>query len=106
MSAAISESVTIEDLELARARLAGIVTPTPLIHSATLSRMLGAEIYLKPENLQKTGSFKIRGAYNRIAALSPAEAALCVQILPPRTGPSRQPMCWTCWPHEAGKRDD
>ena len=69
------ESVTIEDLELARARLAGVVKPTPLIQSATLSRMLGAEVCLKPENLQKTGSFKIRGAYNRIAALSPTEAA-------------------------------
>jgi threonine dehydratase len=75
MSAAIPESVTIEDLELARERLKGVVKPTPLIHSATLSRMLGAEVYLKPENLQKTGSFKIRGAYNRIAALAPAEAA-------------------------------
>ena len=75
MSATISDSVTIEDLELARERLAGIVKPTPLIHNATLSQMIGAEIYLKPENLQKTGSFKIRGAYNRVAALSPAEAA-------------------------------
>lgn len=75
MSAARPESVTIEDLERARARLAGIVKPTPLIRSETLSRMIGAEVYLKPENLQKTGSFKIRGAYNRVAALSPAEAA-------------------------------
>ncbi|MGZ3511635.1 MAG: threonine ammonia-lyase, partial [Candidatus Binataceae bacterium] len=75
MSATIPESVTIEDLELASGRLAGIVKPTPLIHSATLSQMLAAEVYLKPENLQKTGSFKIRGAYNRVAALAPAEAA-------------------------------
>ncbi|MGZ6252273.1 MAG: threonine ammonia-lyase [Candidatus Binataceae bacterium] len=75
MSATIPESVTIEDLELARGRLAGIAKPTPLIHSATLSQMLAAEVYLKPENLQKTGSFKIRGAYNRVAALAPAEAA-------------------------------
>ncbi|HEY2523458.1 MAG TPA: threonine ammonia-lyase [Candidatus Binataceae bacterium] len=75
MSAASPESVTIEDLEGARARLAGIVKPTPLIRSETLSRMTGAEVYLKPENLQKTGSFKIRGAYNRVAALAPAEAA-------------------------------
>jgi len=75
MSAASPESVTIEDLERARARLAGIVKPTPLIRSETLSRMTGAEVYLKPENLQKTGSFKIRGAYNRVASLAPAEAA-------------------------------
>ncbi|HYB91476.1 MAG TPA: threonine ammonia-lyase [Candidatus Binataceae bacterium] len=65
--------VTIEDIELARRRLAGIVKPTPLVRSATLEKMLGAEVFIKPENLQKTGSFKIRGAFNRIAALSDAE---------------------------------
>jgi threonine dehydratase len=75
MSGANSGEVAIQDVERARERLAGIVKPTPLIHSPTLSRMLSAEIYLKPENLQKTGSFKIRGAYNRVAAFSPAEAA-------------------------------
>jgi threonine dehydratase len=64
-----------DEIEHARRCLHGIVTPTPLIRSTTLGRMLGAEVYLKPENLQKTGSFKIRGAYNRIAALSSAEAA-------------------------------
>jgi len=46
-----------------------------MIHSEALDRTFGAEIFLKPENLQKTGSFKIRGAYNRIAALTPEEAA-------------------------------
>lgn len=45
------------------------------MRSATLSRMLGAELYVKAENLQKTGSFKIRGAYNRVAVLSAEEAA-------------------------------
>jgi threonine dehydratase len=64
----------IEDIESARRRLEGIVKPTPLIASATLSRMLDAEVLIKPENLQKTGSFKIRGAYNRVATLSPDEA--------------------------------
>ncbi|HVA79429.1 MAG TPA: threonine ammonia-lyase [Candidatus Binataceae bacterium] len=68
-------TVTIDDLELARRRLHGIVEPTPLILSETLSRMLEAEVFIKPENLQKTGSFKIRGAYNRIAALTPEEKA-------------------------------
>ncbi|HVA67832.1 MAG TPA: threonine ammonia-lyase [Candidatus Binataceae bacterium] len=67
--------VGIDDIELARRRLTGIVKPTPLIPSATLSRIAGADIFIKPENLQKTGSFKIRGAANRIAALSAAEAA-------------------------------
>ena len=64
---------SIDDIERARRGLAGIAKATPLMRSATLDRMLAAEVYLKPENLQKTGSFKIRGAYNRIAALSPAE---------------------------------
>jgi threonine dehydratase len=64
----------VEDIESARRRLEGIVKPTPLIPSTTLSRMLDAEVLIKPENLQKTGSFKIRGAYNRVATLSPDEA--------------------------------
>jgi threonine dehydratase len=64
----------IEDIERARRRLEGIIKPTPLIRSATLSQMIDAEVLLKPENLQKTGSFKIRGAYNRVAALTPDEA--------------------------------
>ena len=68
-------TVTIADIELAKRRLTGIIGPTPLIPSATLSRMLEAEVLVKPENLQKTGSFKIRGAYNRIASLSPEQAA-------------------------------
>ena len=66
-------TVTIEDIELARRRLAGVIKPTPLMRSATLDKMLGAEVFIKPENLQKTGSFKIRGAYNRIASLSDAD---------------------------------
>src|SRR5437667_732120 len=65
---------SIDDIERARRRLEGVVKPTPLIGSATLARMLEAEVLLKPENLQKTGSFKLRGAYNRIAALSSDEA--------------------------------
>jgi threonine dehydratase len=64
----------VEDIESARRRLEGIVKPTPLIASATLSRMLDAEVLIKPENFRKTGSFKIRGAYNRVATLSPDEA--------------------------------
>ena len=65
---------SIDDIGRARERLRGILKPTPMLRSATLERMLEADIYLKPENLQKTGSFKIRGAYNRVATLSPEEA--------------------------------
>lgn len=85
-----------EDIERARRRLAGIVRPTPLMRSATLDRMLGAEVYLKPENLQKTGSFKIRGAYNRIAALAPADAAR--GVIAASAGNHGQALAWaaTC----------
>ena len=64
----VAMDFSIDDIERARRRLEGVVKPTPLIGSATLARMLEAEVLLKPENLQKTGSFKLRGAYNRIAA--------------------------------------
>ena len=67
-------TVAIEDIEAARERLEPVLKPTPLQRSATLSRMLDAEVLLKPENLQKTGSFKIRGAYNRVMALAPEQA--------------------------------
>jgi threonine dehydratase len=66
---------TFDDIEQARHRVRGVLTPTPLVRSATLQKLLGAEVYLKPENLQKTGSFKIRGACNRIATLMPDEAS-------------------------------
>lgn len=43
---------------------------TPLIRSASISEIAGTEVYLKCENLQKTGSFKVRGAFNHISTLS------------------------------------
>ncbi len=70
----ISLIMDFSDIELAHRRLAGIIKPTPLLRSDTFDRILGAQVFLKPENRQKTGSFKIRGAYNRVAALSPEEA--------------------------------
>jgi threonine dehydratase len=66
---------SLEEIESARRRIRGIVKPTPLLRSATLDRMIGAEVFFKPENLQKTGSFKVRGAYNRVTCLQPGEAA-------------------------------
>jgi threonine dehydratase len=66
--------LSVADIERAQRRLQGIIRPTPLMRSATLARILGTEVLLKPENLQKTGSFKLRGAYNRLAALAPDEA--------------------------------
>ena len=57
----------------ARERLGTIIEKTKLIHSTVFSEESGNDIYIKPENLQKTGSFKIRGAYNRIAKLTEDE---------------------------------
>ncbi|MEW6425363.1 MAG: threonine ammonia-lyase [Bacillota bacterium] len=59
-------------IKKARQRLQGVIHETPLDFSATFSRLTGSQIYLKLENLQKTGSFKIRGAYNKICTLDEA----------------------------------
>jgi threonine dehydratase len=64
---------TIADVEAARQRLAGVARETPLYPSETFSRLSGRPVFLKLENLQRTGSFKIRGAYNTIATLGEAE---------------------------------
>jgi threonine dehydratase len=61
------------DIEAARARLEGVARVTPVYRSETLSRLVGREVQLKAENLQRTGSFKIRGAYNRISTLQADE---------------------------------
>ncbi|WP_162177544.1 threonine ammonia-lyase [Bifidobacterium tsurumiense] len=61
------------ELKLAAERLSGTARHTNIIRSDTLSAMTGYEVLLKPENLQVTGSFKIRGAYNKIASLSEDE---------------------------------
>ncbi len=66
--------VTLEDVEAARERIADVVHRTPLDTSRTFAEMSGAaSVGLKLENVQRTGSFKIRGAYNTMAQLSPAE---------------------------------
>ncbi len=65
----------VTDIRAAADRLAGLAVRTPLIESPALSDRLGARILFKPEMLQRTGSFKFRGAYNRIAQLSPEERA-------------------------------
>lgn len=59
----------IDDVKAARARLSGYAYKTPLLRSHILDEMLGANVFLKAECLQRTGSFKFRGAYNAISAL-------------------------------------
>jgi threonine dehydratase len=65
--------VGLEEIQAARRLLDGVVVETPLEHSRALSGHIGGEVFAKCENLQRTGSFKIRGAYNRIARLDDGE---------------------------------
>ncbi|MCQ4122417.1 threonine ammonia-lyase [Rhodococcus tibetensis] len=69
------ESVTLEQIRAARRLLDPVMRRTPVIASRALSERCGHEVSLKCENLQRTGSFKPRGAYNRIANLSEEERA-------------------------------
>ena len=59
----------------AKENLKDVLKPTPLIKSDFYSAEYNCDVYLKPENFQNTGSFKIRGAYNKIANMGPNEAA-------------------------------
>jgi threonine dehydratase len=68
-------AVTADDVAAARQRIADVARRTPVLPSATLSDRLGAEVGLKAENLQRTGSFKVRGATNKVSALGSACAA-------------------------------
>ncbi len=61
--------LSLSQFEDARERLKDVIKETKLIHSPTFSEECGNEVYIKPENLQITGAFKIRGAYNRISLL-------------------------------------
>src|ERR1700739_2180889 len=61
------------DVEAAAARIAPHAVLTPLFESRALNDRLGARVFLKPESLQRTGSFKFRGAYNRISLIPESE---------------------------------
>jgi len=70
-----SVAINLADVVAARERLRGAVYYTPCAYSQMLSDLTGQQIYLKLENLQMTGAFKERGALNRIATLTPEQAA-------------------------------
>ena len=70
-----SSPVRPDDTAAAREVLRGVLAPTPLLRSRVLSDRLGGPVFLKCENLQRTGSFKARGAYLRISRLTDAERA-------------------------------
>jgi threonine dehydratase len=56
--------------------LAGVIRPTPVVRADSLSRLAGRPVLLKPEYQQRTGSYKIRGAYNRISRLAPGQTVV------------------------------
>ena len=69
----MEEEVTLKEIEKAAAVLKGVTRVTPLDHSRTLSDLTGIELYLKLENFQRAGSFKMRGAYYKIHSLSDSQ---------------------------------
>jgi threonine dehydratase len=66
-------TVTLADIEAAARRLAGAVVETPLLESPALNDRLSARVLIKPETLQRVGAFKFRGAYNRLAQMTPEQ---------------------------------
>ena len=68
-------SVTLQDIRRARNTIAHLALRTPILLARSLGQMAGCELFLKAENLQRAGSFKVRGAANKIATLSPEQKA-------------------------------
>src|SRR5258706_10447973 len=66
---------TSADVDTAARRLAGIALRTPLVSSPALDAVTGARVFLKAETLQRTGSFKFRGAYNKLSSIAPEKRA-------------------------------
>ena len=66
---------TAADVDAAAQKLAGVAIRTPLVNSPVLDARLGARVFLKCETLQRTGSFKFRGAYNKISSIPPDRSA-------------------------------
>ena len=69
----MSSSPTFADVQAAARRLDGIVLRTPLLENARVSDRLGGRLFIKAECLQRTGSFKLRGAYNFLSQMSEAD---------------------------------
>jgi threonine dehydratase len=66
---------TLDDIEKARETIAGVARVTPMETSQFLAELLGSPVHLKCENLQRTGAYKVRGAYNRLSTLTPEQRA-------------------------------
>ena len=94
----MSDAPAIADIEAARERLRGVARETPLYPTETFSKLTDRPVLLKAENLQRTGSFKIRGAYNTIASLGAEERA--AGVVAASAGNHGQAVAWAA--REAG----
>ncbi len=97
---AIRTAPTLRDIGEARERLSDVARVTPVYGSETLSRLAGREVWLKGENLQRTGSFKVRGAVNKIATLSAEQRA--AGVVAASAGNHGQAVAWAA--RKAGVR--
>ncbi len=87
--------VALADVTAAAEALRGHVSDTPFLHSETLSEIAGCELWLKFENLQFTGSFKQRGALNKLLSLTAEQRARGVVTVSPRRSGSPRRTCRT-----------
>lgn len=71
----LTDAPTFADIEDAARRIEGVAFQTPLLRNEALDQLIGAPVWLKPENLQRTGSFKIRGAWNRVSRIPEGQRA-------------------------------
>jgi threonine dehydratase len=85
-------SVTLDDIRAAASLLRGVAHRTPTLRSETFSREAGCDVHLKFENQQKTGAFKVRGAYAKIRSLDAAERA--AGVIAPSAGNHAQAVAW------------
>jgi threonine dehydratase len=95
---AVQTAPTLSEIQEARERVAGIARVTPVYGSETLSKLAGRDLCLKAENLQRTGSFKVRGATNKIATLSKGERR--AGVVAASAGNHGQAVAWAA--REAG----
>src|SRR5437588_6334043 len=80
------------EIESARERLGGVARVTPVYPTETFSRLAGRPVLLKAENLQRTGSFKIRGAYVKLSSLEPEQ--LAAGVVASSAGNHGQAVAW------------
>jgi threonine dehydratase len=95
---AVEAAPTLSEIEEARGRIEGIARVTPVYGSETLSKLAGRDVCLKAENLQRTGSFKVRGAVSKIATLSKSERR--AGVVAASAGNHGQAVAWAA--REAG----